>query len=208
MPLTENFQTYLHFGILLSPIILPAFAILASVYEQDLKGFIYILGVLMAMTVGRWFSTVLKAKLGDGLMVPAAACNLTQRAVGAGGWGTVYGSPGPDALFLAFTLTYLALPMFTNGNVNFLALGALWLIMLLSAIFRVGAPLYCSTWAFVVAGWVTGFILGSLWFFFVDWVNTSYPDSNLTYFGPIKSDKQTCVLDKKAFRCKTSSPAD
>ena len=223
MGLSANFLAYIRFFTFLAPVIIPSFAILGSLYNQDIKGFLYVLGVVIAMGSGKWMSTlipsyvphapggVVNGKYIAGKFKPYndQACNLFGDGIAGdgNGWGTVRSSPGPHALFLAFTLTYMALPMFMNNNINYLVLGGLMLLLILSAMLRVMPPMFCIGWSDVVMGWGTGFILGSCWLFFLRWVNTTYSTNSLTYFSKLKSDKQMCVLEKSAFRCKKSKNA-
>jgi len=221
MGLAGNFLAYIRFFIFLAPIIIPSFAILGSLFNQDIKGFLYVFGVVIATGAGRWFSTMIPNYVpNDGKGVDAAgkyiagkfkayndsACNLFA-SDGVEGWGTVRSSPGPHALFLAFTLTYMAFPMFMNNNINFLVLGGLMFILILSAMLRVMPPMFCIGWSDVVMGWGTGFILGALWLFFIRWINAKYPSNSFTYFGKLKSDRQQCILEKSAFRCKKTKKA-
>ena len=74
--------------------------------------------------------------------------------------------------------------------------------MVLSAWMRVSAPMNCIYPVDVIAGWGTGFILGTIWFTIINqW-------HGHTYFSNTKSDKQECKLDKKAFRCKSKKKAN
>ena len=130
-----------------------------------------------------------------------SACNLFA-SDGVEGWGTVRSSPGPHALFLAFTLTYMAFPMFMNNNINFLVLGGLMFILILSAMLRVMPPMFCVGWSDVVMGWGTGFILGALWLFFIRWINAKYPSNSFTYFGKSKVIGSNVFLKKVPFDVK------
>jgi len=130
------------------------------------------------------------------------ACNLISSG-GVGGWGTMYSMPGPHALLLSFTLTYALFPMFIYGNVNLGVIGGLLFLGIMSAIIRTTAPMNCVHLVDVMAGWGTGVLLGSLWFFLIN----SWFGEGGTYFSSTKSDKQECKLDKKAFRCKSKQKA-
>ena len=135
MELQANFIAYIRFLTFLSPVIIPSFALLGSLYNQDIKGFLYVLGIAIAMGCGRWMSGFIPNYVpNDGKGVDASgkyirgnftgyndpACNLLGHGIppdsGMEAWGTVRSSPGPHALFLAFTLTYMALPMKTESS--------------------------------------------------------------------------------------------
>mgnify|MGYP001602594215 CR=1 FL=1 len=207
MALASSLLSYIRFFVFLSPMIVPIMAIFGSLFESNMKGFIYVFGLVIAMTFGKFIApTVGKYVPHSGTFsnnfkpIIDPACNLV--GTSAEGWGFVFSSPGPHALLLAFTTTYLLFPMFMNNNVNFLIVGGLLLLSALSAIMRVTPPMRCVSWFDVLIGWFTGFILGAIWYFTV--IILGGRDSNLTYFETQKSDRQQCTVDKKVFRCRKS----
>ena len=212
MGLRGSILAYIRFFVFLSPIILPTMAVFGSLYESNLKGFIYILGLTLAMGLGKAIAIwAIKSPVpgntvttkGGTVFKPIVdpACNL----LSSNAWGMSYGMPGPHALLLAFTATYLMFPMFLNNNVNLLIIGGLIFLMVLSGIMRVFPPMTCVFPQDVVVGWGTGFLLGTLWYFTVR--GLSGDSKNITYFEEPKSDRQQCTLDKKSFRCKKGKPA-
>ena len=217
MPLAFNPMSYIRFFVLLSPIILPTMAIFGSLYEGNIKGLLYVFGLIISMAFGGMISSLAGAyvphvgKFGgtgkpgteDGpfkaLVDPA--CNL----IGSNqpeSWGTMFSMPGPHALLLSFILTYALFPMFIYGNVNLGVIGGLLFLGIMSAIIRTTSPMNCVHLVDVMAGWGTGVLLGSLWFFLI----SSFGEKGV-YFSSTKSDKQECKLDKKAFRCKSKQKA-
>ena len=211
--LAASLMSYIRFFVLLSPIIIPTMAIFGSLFNANFKGFVYILGLTIAMLFagliapsigalvpGKWVGT------GDHRQYkPAidAACNLI--GASAGGWGTKYAAPGSHALLLAFTATYLMFPMFLNGTTNLFLVGGLIFLLILSAAIRISYPMLCPNFGAVVAGWGTGFIFGAMWYFAV--ITLAGTKSGLTYFEVEKSDRQQCKLDKKSFRCRRTTAA-
>lgn len=201
MPLASSLMSYIRFFTLLSPIIIPTMAIFGSLFEANFKGFVYVLGLTIAMTFGSFVAPVIGKQVPrdqNGKIGINAACNIVGSSIG--GWGTLYSTPGPHAMILAFTATYLMFPMFLNNTVNLFLIGGLILIMCMSAAIRISAPMTCITIGDAVAGWATGFILGAFWYFTV--ISLSGTQNNLTYFEKQKSDRQQCKLDKKSFRCR------
>jgi len=205
--------TYIRFFVFLIPIILPTMAVLGSAFEQNPNGLLYVVGLSMAMGIGKCISLMAKkpvphiGTIGEPDFLPLIdpACTLIQGGDPSKGWGSAYSLPGPHALLLSFTTTYLLFPMFINDNVNLLLIGTLILLMAMSAYMRVSAPMNCVYLVDVVAGWGTGFIFGTIWFGVV--VGLLHA-GDYTYFSNTKSDKQECKLDKKAFRCKSKKKAN
>ncbi|MDA9298866.1 hypothetical protein N9P79_00705 [Crocinitomicaceae bacterium] len=219
MPIAFNPMTYIRFFVLLSPIIIPSMAIFGSLYEGNGKGLLYIAGLTLSMAFGAMISPLAGAYVphvgevggsgrpgtpnGPFTSLTDPACNLISS--GTEGWGTMFSMPGPHALLLSFTMTYMLFPMFMYGNVNLWVIGGLLFLGIMSARIRTTEPMNCVGLADVMAGWGTGVILGSLWFFTIIFL---MPDSdNVVYFSSKKSDKQECKLEKKAFRCKSKQKA-
>jgi hypothetical protein len=203
-------MTYIRFFVFLTPIIIPCMAILNSAFESNPAGLFYVGGLSIAMFLGSQIARIAEHTVPgtgtgkDFIALIDPACTIVQGADSTTGWGSRYSLPGPHALLLAFTTTYLLFPMFINGNVNFWVIGALTFIMTLSAWMRTTAPMNCISPVDVIAGWGTGFIFGAIWFFFISY---SFSGNN-TYFSNSKSDKQECKLDNKAFRCKSKKKAN
>ena len=93
MGLIPSITSYIRFFALLTPIILPAMAIFGSLYESNLKGFIYILGVLLSMGIGQALAVyAIKSHVPGGLSNPKQpdsfvsvadpACSLTSIVYG------------------------------------------------------------------------------------------------------------------------------
>jgi hypothetical protein len=219
MSLAFNLMSYIRFFVLLSPIILPTMAIFGSLYEGNGRGLLYVFGLTISMAFGGMISSLAGAYVphtgvvggtgrpgtenGPFRAIIDPACNL----IGGNqpeSWGTKFSMPGPHALLLSFTLTYVMFPMFIYGNVNLGVLAALLFLGIVSAIIRTVPPLSCVHLIDVMAGWGTGVLLGTFWFFLIQ----SFFGEKGVYFSNTKSDKQECKLDKKAFRCKSKQKAN
>lgn len=215
MTLVATFSTYIKFVALLSPlVIIPSTVIFGSLYNSDAKGLFYILGLIVTMTFGVLLSTAVKQQgpgvkqQGPGVKTkgtPASfipgydmACNIVGSS--NSGWGTTYTMPCPDALALAYTMSYFLFPMFLNNQINFFVICGMLLIGILNASFRL--KMCCVNGIDIVAGWGTGFILGALWFLIIQYLNGA------DYFEYDTTSSQKCKLDKKSFRCKKTIKAN
>tara|TARA_B110000046_G_scaffold185854_2_gene229890 strand:+ start:24464 stop:25090 length:627 start_codon:yes stop_codon:yes gene_type:complete len=208
MTLAATFTDYIKFVALLAPlIIIPCTVIFGSLYNSDAKGLFYVLGLIVTMTFGGLLSTAINkhGSAGDEvgpLFIPgyAKACNIIGSSYS--GWGTYYTMPCPDALALAYTMSYFLFPMFLNNQINFFVICGMLLIGILNAFFRTQPPMLCVDYIDVIAGWGTGFILGALWFLIIQYLNGA------DYFKYDTSSSQKCRLDKKSFRCKKTIKAN
>jgi len=99
MPLSFNPMSYIRFYVLLSPIILPTMAIFGSLYEGNIKGLLYVLGLTLTMAFGSMISPLTGAYVphvgvvggrGDEAFKTDIdpACNLIGN--GTQGWGTMF----------------------------------------------------------------------------------------------------------------------
>lgn len=200
MTLSTTIPAYAKFVVLLSPlIIIPCTLIFGSLLNQDPKGLFYIAGLVITMGFGKLLSMAVEKRgpgeTRDGEFIPAfsPACNIL--GTSNTGWGAQYTMPCPDALALAYTMTYLLIPMFLNNNINYFVIIAMLFITILNARFRICSPMFCVNGIDVVAGLFTGIILGAVWFLLIQYLNVS------TYFNSEKGDNQKCKLDNKSFRC-------
>ncbi len=221
MALNFDLLTYMRFFVLLSPVIFPAMAIFGSLYEGNLKGFLYVLGLTISMAFGGMISSIAgryvphtgviegtgQKGTANGPFTPLIdpACNLIG-GNNPNSWGTMYSMPDSHALLIGFTLTYLMFPMFINGNVNLGVIAGLLVVGIYSGWLR-SSTLQCVGLVDVMAGWGTGVILGSLWYFLIQTLSGGALGDTV-YFSSTKSDKQECKLDKKAFRCKNKQKAN
>ena len=191
-------MAYIKYFALNAPLLLAAFTLMASAFNQDIKGIIFIMGGVMLMAMGQFISSSL------GRLVPKTinldACNMFN----SGAWGSTYSAPAPNALFLAYAFTYITAGMFFHSDYNWPLLGMLGMILLINAFFRVNS-LHCGTPIDLIFGWSFGLIWAVGWYFIMAMVENKYDNQiSLTYFnGEAGGDK--CKLTNKKFKCKKIS---
>ncbi len=198
MPLRNNLMVYIRFFTFMVPMFITIAAILESALKQNVKGILYITGALFTMLLGNLTSSSFPNRV-DPTYDPA--CNMFD--TGAGGWGTLYSSPGPHALFYAYTIVYMTLGMFINKNINWPIFTILIAFTILSAALRITAPMKCIKPIDLMIGYLGGILCGLAWYVAIYAAeNSASPTLDLTYFGQASSDRETCSMEKnKAFRC-------
>jgi hypothetical protein len=97
-----------------SPVILAICIIASSFVFQNVKGLVY-LGFLIAACVLRDYT----------YMLNGANPTLNDRTICTSVQYSKYGNPSFSAFVFAFTICYMAVPMFTSGNVNYWVFSAL-----------------------------------------------------------------------------------
>jgi len=210
MPLRVNPKVYIRFFTFLAPMFMSTAAILDSALNKHLKGMLYVTGVLFTLMIGNLFSSAFPNRVpgiikGTTKRDPSTplydpACNIFD--IGSNGWGTMYSSPAPHAMFFAFTLVYVCAGMFINKTYNWLIFGIIVSLTLISAFLRLNPPMSCVNPIDILLGYVFGGFLGLGWFAAMYAFENSYkPSLDLTYFNLIQSDKEMCKLEKKSFKC-------
>ena len=209
-------MVYLRFFTGMATMVISAAAICEAALNENVKGMLYVTGVLVNMALGNLTSPAVQNRVPgfqkdtanrvDNTPAYDPACNIFDTA--ANGWGTLYSSPGPHALFYMFTLTYICTGMFISNNIHWFVFGLIVAFMVLSAFLRLNAPMLCVNPIDLILGYVGGFFCGLAWFVLIYSVENSYsPAADLTYFNNNKSDREFCKLEKnKAFRC-TKKPS-
>jgi len=97
-----------------SPVILAICIIASSFVFQNVKGLVY-LGFLIAACVLRDYT----------YMLNGANPTMNDRTICTSVQYSKYGNPSFSAFVFAFTICYMAVPMFTSGNVNYWVFSAL-----------------------------------------------------------------------------------
>jgi hypothetical protein len=178
-----------------APMIIAAFAVMASAFNQDIKGLFFLGGAAIIMFMGKFISSSLNRRPPKD--TDLAACNLFSSS----GWGYEYSAPGPNAVFLSFTAAYMIFGMAVHKNFNWPLLASLLVIMMVNAFFRVRL-LRCGGNTDIALGWGFGIIWGVLWYGFVTALQSKAGGSlSLTYFSD-ESGVNKCKITNKKFKCK------
>jgi hypothetical protein len=188
MAIQLNFTNILELFSLLSPFLLGFFLVMSSLFNQNLKGIVYLAGVLIATII----NIFLMNQLGNEKFTDAAmSCDfISLPFMGR------FNSPAPSSLFIAFTLAYLVLPMKANNQINYVILAALLSLLLLDGITKVNKR--CTTAGGTFLGTLVGLIFGTLWYTLF---HISGYDS-LLYFDELRSNNVVCSRpSKQSFKC-------
>jgi hypothetical protein len=188
---------YLTFRLL--PIILPSYFILSSIFSQDIKGIIYLAGLLIAS-----FLTVLFANSVDenfwGLVSlnPSAKCNL----ISLNGVSPISKVPLSQTVY-AYTLFYL---VFIIGKYNNHKKNNLWLqnlpTILFLSIIVIGDIFWnisnnCSSIIGILISLFIGGTFGLIW----AWIIDSSGAVQLQYFNGLSNRTYCMRPSKQSFKC-------
>ena len=175
------------FGIF-APLFLGTFLILVSVFNQNIKGIIYLGAVLISSVINYMVSVAIGS---EPLENEGAICNLMEFPV-----LSRYIIPNYNSMFIAFTLMYLLLPMLSNNQIN------VWIIGFIVSIFAVDAYVklmyFCTVPRGIVIGAVVGASLGAVWYFILKLSELE----SLLFFNDLTSNNVICKRPaNQTFKC-------
>lgn len=190
MAIKLTFNNALQLTSLISPIFIVFFLVMISIVNQNIKGLIYLAGVLMTSVMNVFLMNLLKIPVHEDSPL---TCNLVELP-----FLNEYSSPAPSCVVLAFTMVYLLQPLFMNhgifSNVPLvLALTSLLGLDIMTKIFN-----KCTTPTGAFAGTTFGMFCGIIWY---NLFKISGYDS-LLYFDELDSNNVHCSRpSKQTFKC-------
>ena len=189
MTLQLTFSNIVQLFSIFAPLFLGTFLVLVSVFNQNIKGLIYLGGVLIASVINYVVSMTIGS---EPIPSEGSICNLVEFPL----IPNRYNVPNYNSMFIAFTLMYLLLPMLTNSQVN------LWIIGTIVSIFAIDAYVKlqysCTVPRGITIGGIVGAALGSLWYFLFKFTNMQ----SLLFFNDLTSNNVVCSRPKnQTFKC-------
>ena len=188
MAIELTLSNVLQFFSFISPTLLIFFLFMASLFNQNLKGLVYIAGILLASIINIFFMNI----IGSGRNPEEAfSCSIFDIP-----HVSRFNSPYPSCLIIAFTVAYLILPMKYNEQMNYPVLAFLLVILGIDIVTKVQNK--CTTWAGSILGGLVGFLLGTIWYILF---HVTGFDS-LLYFDELRSDNVMCSQpSSQTFKC-------
>jgi hypothetical protein len=188
MTVQLTFSNVIQLFSIFAPLFLGTFLVLVSVFNQNIKGMIYLGGVLISSVINFAVSASIRSEPLDN---EGVICNLVEFPM-----FTRYNVPNYNSMFIAFTLMYLLLPMLSNNQINF------WIIGVIVSIFAVDAYVklmyFCTVPRGIVIGAVVGLTLGAVLYFIL---KLSEMES-LLFFNDLTSNNVICKRPKnQTFKC-------
>ena len=172
------------------PLILGFFMVIMSVFNQDIRGIIYLAGVLIASIINSLLMDLIGEERSNS--APPLFCSVFNLREAE----TKYKSPSPTMLFLAFTATYLLLPMRSNDEYNYAVI--VFLIALVGIDWVTKVQSGCTSNSGAALGILVGVLLGIAWYSTIH--STGY--KSLLYFNALNSNKVMCSKpSSQTFKC-------
>tara|TARA_B110000858_G_scaffold190172_1_gene237818 strand:- start:389 stop:1009 length:621 start_codon:yes stop_codon:yes gene_type:complete len=187
-----------------APFIIVSYFALQSIFNQDLKGVIYLVGLLIAATLTILLGTVLPNTSdntsGMPIQSPFAKAKCNQLTLGSD--GPISKLPLSQTVF-GYTLAYLSYFISINNlQAQNIPTFILFPILILADMVWNTAN-GCSTNILLLCGLISGAIFGILWAMIIESTNAA----DLSYFSGI-SNKDVCSRPTKSlYKCRTVGSA-
>ena len=189
MAMQLSFSNLLQFFSAIAPILLAFCLILISLFNSDIKGMVYLGGMLVASLINLIILNTLKIRHQHD--VPHF-CNLIDFPFNI----NEYTSPAFNSMFIAFTLAYLYMPMSYISGINYPVIIFVFGLLVLDGVTKMMSG--CTTFTGIFLGVCVGLILGIGWFAL--FYNTDHKD--LLFFGSEASNNVVCSRPKEqTFKC-------
>jgi len=190
MAMKLDFSNLLQFFAAISPLLLAFCLVMISLFNSDIKGLVYLGGVLIASLINLLLLNTLHVK--SETLIPKY-CNLIEFPFNL----NQYVSPAFNSMFIAFTLAYLYMPMQFISGMNYPVILFITGLLVLDGGTKVMGG--CTTFGGVALGTLVGLVLGLLWF--VAFYYTNHKD--LLYFNAESSNNVVCSRpSKQTFKCR------
>ena len=185
-----TFSNLIQFFSAISSILLAFFMIMISFFNQDIKAILFLAGAFIAYVFNL---ALLKPALGNPLKDDRSpTCDIINVPI-----NNKYDGPSSNSVFIAFTLTYLTVPMFENNEINFPLLMAILTLLGMDAFYKLSNK--CTTVFGIVIATIVRGLIGIGYYYLL--INFKLKEQ--TYFSGIGSNnKETCSMpDKQTFKC-------
>jgi hypothetical protein len=188
MAISLTLSNVLQFFSFISPTLLVFFMFMSSLFNQNLKGIVYISGLLICSIINIVFMNLVGSGRDEN---EAFSCSIFDIPL-----VSQFNSPYPSCMIIAFTIAYLALPMKYNKQMNYIVLAFLMSLLVVDMLTKVQNK--CTTYPGSVMGALVGFIFGTLWYIIFHGLGFD----SLLFFDELRSDNVICSRPtKQTFKC-------
>lgn len=188
-----NVITFTYLFLRLAPFILVCFFSLASIFNQDFKGLVYLVGLLFACFVTVMFGNVLPIT-GTPIESKPAICSM----ITLGGQGELSKLPLGQCVF-GYTYAYL-MYIIANPKANLVKQNIPTIVffpILIAFDFSWNVRYQCYNWLQLLAGLALGGVSGYLWAMIIDSTKTD----SLKYFSGYNNKEVCSKPSKQTFKC-------
>lgn len=182
-----SYATMFTFLSIISPYVLVLLLLLNSIINSNIKGLIYLFGVIILFFVVLLFQSSIHVS--SDTYTEYAHCKLFSSKI------PYYSIPSFNSALFIFTFVYILIPMIVNNALN---LPFLCILLILFAVDSgIRSQNKCTTLIGILFGSVIGIVLGIMWYLII-FNNAPY----LLYYDDLISNKVACSRPtKQQFKC-------
>jgi len=174
----------------LAPLILGFFMIMISIFNQDIKGIIYLAGILISTVVNVLLLNMIKNT--RDINESSETCDLIHLPFNL----SEYNIPSLNSVLLTFTFVYLIMPMVASNQMNYALIIFLSGMIIIDGISKIMNK--CTNIGGILIGCMLGGMMGVIWYT----IFKSAGLNSLLYFNNTDSDKLYCSRPKnQTFKC-------
>lgn len=181
----------------ISPILLGFLLVAGSIFNNNIKGFIYLGGVLVASMINILIGRAIGRRYDGSDPTTSASPEIKQCQIFNNPLNpNDYTTPAYNSFFIAFTLAYLLLPMIYNKEMNYYLFSFILFLFLVDAVTKIMKK--CNDLIDITVGAFVGFILGTLQFVAIHYSG----NDSLLFFNDFVSNNTVCSRpQKQTFKC-------
>lgn len=175
---------------ILAPLLVVFFLIMVSIFNQNIKGFVYLLGAILALLLNMIASKTIKSPRYE-VHESNPICHIISFDL-----LTKYNSPSASCLILGYTFAYLLQPMIFNKQMNYFVIAAMMGLIGIDMMTKV--KMKCTTAAGTLMGVTLGIVVAIIWYNILRATN----NESLLYFEELQSNNVKCSQpSKQTFKC-------
>ena len=182
-----SYPTMFTFLSLISPYVLVLLLLLNSIINSNIKGLIYLFGVIILFFIVLLFQSSINVS--GNTYTPPAYCRLFSSKI------PDFSIPSFNSALIMFTFVYVLIPMVVYNAMN---LPFLCILLILFAIDTgIRTQNKCTTMVGILFGSVIGIVISIMWYLII---SSNAPD--LLYYDDLISNKIACSRPtKQQFKC-------
>lgn len=185
MGMNFNLTDAISFLALISPFLLAFLMVMISIINSNVKGLIYLLGLVILFVIVYLFQNTIKVEMDK----TNQFCNIFNISR--------FNVPSFNSALYMYTIMYVLFPMINMGMINFPLIIIFLLLYVSDTVIKIRNK--CSSMIGVIMGSILGIFFGITYFLII----RSTGQTGLLYYDDLVSNKIACTRPtKQNFKCK------
>uniref|UniRef100_A0A6C0D3N1 Uncharacterized protein n=1 Tax=viral metagenome TaxID=1070528 RepID=A0A6C0D3N1_9ZZZZ len=184
MGMSFNLTDAISFLALISPFLLAFLMVMISIINSNVKGLIYLLGLVILFVIVYLFQNTIKVEMDH----TNQFCNIFHISK--------YNVPSFNSALYMYTIMYILFPMINMGMINFPLIIIFLLLYVADTVIKIRNK--CSSMVGVIMGTILGVFFGITYFLVI----RATGQTGLLYYDDLVSNKIACTRPtKQNFKC-------